>query len=206
MSNLHAFIKEAWFNLHHQSPISDHLLLLIHITEERIVSFNLVLCHNRKNPQRLALSATHTHLFFSGAVFSLRFLTVLNIIVSLFFQTPPPHSFSLVLRVFCKATFPFWCGCRGEWNNTIKRWWKRPEYFPPNLVFTAHSPQKASCLFLFGWQIIQSERGQAGCDTAGNGAEKYGDRLAVPCPLCFMWPAGCFLARSVSRLVFSRGM
>lgn len=87
-------------------------------------------------------------------------LTVSSMIVSVPFQTSFYFpSFSLVL-CFCHRIRPrFSSRCRGEWNNTIRRWWKRPEYFPPNLVFTAHSSQKASCLFLFGWQIIQSERG-----------------------------------------------
>lgn len=153
-------------------------------------------------------TCTCTSLFLSGAVLALRILTVSYIMVSLLFQT----SSTLPLFPSCFVCFCFififlhghvslLMQCRGEWNNTIKRWWKRPEYFPPNLVFTAHSSQKASCLFLFGWQIIQSERGQAGCDTAGSRAEKYGDRLAAPCPPCFMWLASCALAWSAGWLV-----
>lgn len=143
-------------------------------------------CHDIKSS---ATSPVHTRARFPLVLFSLFFffciLTVWCIIVSHPFRSSstPFFSFSVVLQGHASLLMR----CRGEWNNTIKRWWKRPEYFPPNLVSTAHSSQKASCLFLFSWQIIQSERGQAACDTVGSNAEKYVDSLTIPCPLCFLW-------------------
>lgn len=92
------------------------------------------------------------------------------------FQTSSISQFLL----FCMSLFPLVVRCHWEWNNTIKRWWKGPEYFPPNLVSAARSSQKASCLFSF-WLADNPirEGGQASCDTVGSGTQKYGDRLAV---------------------------
>lgn len=53
-----------------------------------------------------------------------------------------------------------WC-CRGELNNAITRWWKRPEYFPPNLVLAAHTQGKGGILLVVVWLTHNPIREQA---------------------------------------------
>lgn len=149
------------------------------------------------------MSLAHKRTFFFGAILPFCILIASFIIDFLHFRTSFTlfFSFSLVLHGHVSLLMR----CRGEWNNTIKRWWKRPEYFPPNLVSTAHSSQKASCLFLFSWQIIQSERGQAACDAlllvASSRLPKYGRLIADRWPTDYV--ADYFIT-SVTSPVYER--